>query len=137
MDNYSVAELVGVSVSFEIEDSGKYLTCKIIEGFQAADVSSMMILVLSGCTRMGHNRVLLDFRVMREPWPATSKLIAGMTAQEHIENYQAKQGVSLKFAILGNPPFVSTYRPTRDLLQQAGQDVETFTSIDEALDWLL
>ena len=121
----------------EIEDKGTHMACTIPEGFAVSDLEVLMTLVIDGCVQTGHRRVLIDFSVMNEPWPATSKLLGAFVADEHMSRYQDRYGKTIKLAILGKPPFISTYRPTRDYLKQAGKNAETFTCLKDALKWLL
>ena len=121
----------------EIEDKGTHLVCTIPEGFAVSDAEVMMTLIIDACVQTGQRRVLIDFSVIKKPWPATSKLLGAFIADEHLTSFKQKHGKTIKIAILGNPPFISTYRPTRDYLQQAGQNAETFTAMDDAEKWLI
>jgi len=68
---------------------------------------------------------------------AAVKTMAAMAMEEELLRFRDLHGRFPRIAVLGIPPFVETFGPTRDLLHGSGIPFGVFTDRLSAEDWLL
>lgn len=114
----------------------KYLEFLVTGTFDLQDALDNFIKVLDICRLIKVSKVLIDFRKLRGLPFATEKSLYAFRAVEIYKKYLDFGGQPLKFAYVGIPPIVSSYKPGLKIARSSEVDVDLFTDINKAYDWL-
>jgi hypothetical protein len=123
-----------IGLAFQRRDD--HLEVRVTGTFALQDAIDRFVEILWNCRKERLEGVLIDLRDLGGLPFATEKTLYAIRAVDLYRRHLASGGETLRFAYVGAPPIVNSYRPGLDIARGSGVDVEMFEDVDTARGWL-
>jgi hypothetical protein len=123
-------------ITIDIDTTTVPLSCTISGNFTPTDGFLIIPTLLAACARTGSSLVLLDLTAIKEPHSVSNKLMWAYEAEQAMTTYQETVGTPPRIAVLGCPPFLSTYKPASEHFEASNVSIRVFDCMEDAQKWL-